>query len=335
MLTVLQQVLTSLAIIGLLISVIISYLKVNKLWARRHIKEVAESISVVAALLSLFTTLPFLIKFVVIDKDYLAAGKFLLSLLVFFVFLLVGIGYWVRRQENPGLWRLLRRAIANERGELSYLLHSFTKPREAPAILRILRLVSLVDEHLDAREIEILHSVARPWGIHPDEFKAGDQSGQRTDIGEVRNAFTDYLALKPEHEQVEKVVDLVRFMIHADRQVTADEAVVLDEVSGAASAYLSSRGAPTDVFEVLLVPQRAEHFERVNQLVTNPVLHPRAGGEAYVAGTYYSESFARAICRRFQQRDFFSTVERRKTDEPTLSMADGSVCDLDREGRAR
>jgi hypothetical protein len=68
--------------------------------------------------------------------------------------------------------------------------------------------------------------------------------------------------------------------------------------------------------------------------VTNPVLHPRAGGEAYVAGTYYSESFARAICRRFQQRDFFSTVERRKTDEPTLSTADGSVCDLDREGRA-
>ena len=80
--TVLQQVLTSLAIVGLAISAIISYLKVNKLWARRHIKEVAESISVVAAILSLFTTLPFLIKFVVIDHDYVAAGKFLLSLLV-------------------------------------------------------------------------------------------------------------------------------------------------------------------------------------------------------------------------------------------------------------
>ncbi|MGB5209536.1 MAG: hypothetical protein WBO47_04925 [Gammaproteobacteria bacterium] len=340
MLTVLQQVLTSLAILGLLISVVISYLKVNKLWARRHIKEVAESISVVAAILSLFTTLPFLIKFVVIDQDYVAAGKFLLSLLVFFVFFLVGIGYWVKRQENPGLWGLLRRAIANERGEISYLIHSFTKPREAPAILRILRLVSLVDQHLDARETEILQSVARPWGIHPEEFTNGQDVGDSADIGEVRQAFTDYLGLHPEHDQVEKVVDLIRFMIHADRQVTTDEAIVLDEVSGAASAYLSSKGARAEMYEVLLVPQRAEHFERVNELVTDPVLHPRAGGEAYVAGTYYSESFARAICRRFQRRDFFSTVERRQIDAvsehaPSESRAGGSASKAEQTGQFR
>ncbi|MGB5621872.1 MAG: hypothetical protein WBN65_05205 [Gammaproteobacteria bacterium] len=315
--TVLQQVLTSLAIVGLVISAIISYLKINKLWGRRHIKEVAESISVVAAILSLFTTLPFLIKFVVIDKDYVAAGKFLLSLLVFFVFFLVGIGFWVKRHEPLGLWRMMRKAIATERGELTYLIHSFTKPREAPAILRILRLVSLVDRHLDQREIEILESVARPWGIHPDELTAGPESTENTDIGEVRDAFTDYLAMKPDHTQVEKVVDLVRFMVHADRQVSTDEALVLDEVSGAARAYLSATGAGAVVFEVLLVPQRTGDFDRAGELIVDPVLHPRAGGEAFVAGTYFSESFARAICDRFRQRDFFSTVEHRAVETQT------------------
>jgi len=329
MLSVLQQVLTSLAIIGLVISVVISYLKVNKLWGRRHIKEVAESISVVAAILSLFTTLPFLIKFVVIDKDYVAAGKFLLSLVVFFVFFLVGIGFWVKRHEPLGLWRMMRRAIATERGELTYLIHSFTKPREAPAILRILRLVSLVDRHLDQREIEILESVARPWGIHPDEFKSGPEIGEDTGIGAVRDAFTGYLGMKPDQSQVEKVVDLIRFMIHADRQVTADEALVLDEVSGAAKAYLSASGAGADVFEVLLVPQRTEDFDRAGDLIVDPVLHPRAGGEAFVAGTYYSESFARAICERFRQRDFFSTIEHRVI-ELQASEADMEATEFER-----
>ena len=292
--TVLQQVLTSLAIVGLVISAIISYLKINKLWGRRHIKEVAESISVVAAILSLFTTLPFLIKFIVIDKDYVAAGKFLLSLLVFFVFFLVGIGFWVKRHEPLGLWRMMRKAIATERGELTYLIHSFTKPREAPAILRILRLVSLVDRHMDQRETEILESVARPWGIHPDELKGGPEIGEDTDIGAVRDAFTDYLDMKPDRTQVEKVVDLIRFMIHADRQVTADEALVLDEVSGAAKAYLSATGAGADVFEVLLVPQRTEDFDRAGDLIVDPVLHPRAGGEAFVAG----DVLFRVLCSR-------------------------------------
>ena len=330
--TVLQQVLTSLAIIGLVISAIISYLKINKLWGRRHIKEVAESISVVAAILSLFTTLPFLIKFIVIDKDYVAAGKFLLSLLVFFVFFLVGIGFWVKRHEPLGLWRMMRKAIATERGELTYLIHSFTKPREAPAILRILRLVSLVDRHMDQRETEILESVARPWGIHPDELKGGPEIGEDTGIGAVRDAFTDYLGMKPDRTQVEKVVDLIRFMIHADRQVTADEALVLDEVSGAAKAYLSATGAGADVFEVLLVPQRTEDFDRAGDLIVDPVLHPRAGGEAFVAGTYFSESFARAICERFRQRDFFSTVEHRLVEQPaseaeTLSTEIGQAAE--------
>ena len=44
---------------------------------------------------------------------------------------------------------------------------------------------------------------------------------------------------------------------------------------------------------------------------SDPVLHPRAGGEAFVAGSYFSESFARAICRRYRQSDFFCTVEHR------------------------
>jgi len=307
--TTLDKIITSAAFLGLAVSVVISYLKINKLWARRHIKEVAESISVAAALLSLLTTVPFLVKFVVVDHDFVAAGKFILSLAVFFVFFLVGIGLWVRREEKLGWWKMLRSALATERGELSYLVRSFARPREAPAILRILRLVSMVDRELDERETEMLESVALPWGISPDDVRV-DIGESGSDIASVREAFNQYLAMKPPTAQAEKVFDLVKFMVHADRKVTEEEQLILEEVGAAVRVYLSDGKNQPDVYEVLLVPQNDEQLRNMAAEVTDASLHERAGGRAVVAGSYYSEPFARAICLRFRQKRFFCTVER-------------------------
>ncbi|MGD8510325.1 MAG: hypothetical protein PVI08_02485 [Gammaproteobacteria bacterium] len=318
--TTFDQLITGAALLGLAVSTIISYLKVNKLWARRHIKEVAESISVAAALLSLLTTVPFMIKFLVIDQDYVAAGKFLLSLAVFVVFFLVGIGVWVKREEKIGLWKMLRRALATERGELAYLIHSFARPREAPAILEILRLVSMVDNDFDERERELLESVALPWGIHPDDMKTTGPEA-KSDISSVQRAFADYLGLKPPASQVEKVFDLVRFMVHADRKVTRDERLILTEVEGAVGAYLTDGSKSPDVFEVLLVPQNDQQFEKMREEVTDPSLQERAGGQAVVAGSYFSEPFARAICLRFRQKHFFCTVERLTSEGERFQLA--------------
>jgi hypothetical protein len=318
--TTFDQLITGAALLGLAVSTIISYLKVNKLWARRHIKEVTESISVAAALLSLLTTVPFMIKFLVIDQDYVAAGKFLLSLAVFVVFFLVGIGVWVKREEKVGLWKMLRRALATERGELTYLIHSFARPREAPAILEILRLVSMVDDDFDEREKEMLESVALPWGIHPDDMKTTGPEA-KSDISSVQRAFADYLGLKPPAAQVEKVCDLVRFMVHADRKVTRDERLILTEVEGAVGAYLTNGSKSPDVFEVLLVPQNDEQFEKMREEVTDPSLQERAGGQAVVAGSYFSEPFARAICLRFRQKHFFCTVERLTSEGERFQLA--------------
>lgn len=315
-----DKIITSFALLGLAISAVISYLKVNKLWARRHIKEVAESISVAAALLSLLTTVPFLVKFIVVDQDYVAAGKFVLSLVVFFVFFLVGIGFWVRHEKRLGLWRMLRRALATERGELTYLVHSFARPREAPAILRILRLISMVDNELDEREREMLESVALPWGIHPDDILASHEQ-ERSDISSVRDAFAEYLGMKPAVGQVEKVYDLVKFMIHADRRVSEEEQIVLDEISGAVAAYFAGGDKTPDVYEVLLVPQSPDQVEQMKAEVTDATLHHRAGGQAVVAGTYFSESFARAICVRFRQKAFFCTVERLTSGGERIRLA--------------
>lgn len=204
---------------------------------------------------------------------------------------------------------MMRRALATERGELTYLIRSFAKPREAPAILRILQLISLVDEELDERESAMLESVARPWGIHVEELRHAHEPGA-VDISMVRQAFDDYLDMTPPVEQVEKVHDLIKFMVNADRKVSEEESVVLDEVAGAVSAYVTTGDMPPVVYEVLLVPQGETQVDMMREAITDPDLKQRAGGKAFVAGAYFSESFARAICQRYRRKAFFSTVER-------------------------
>ncbi len=302
-----DQIITSLAVFGLGISAVISYLKINKLWARRHIKEVAESVSVAAALLSLFTTLPFLIKFLVIDEDYVAAAKFVLSLLVFLVFFLVGIGLWVRGAEPRGFWSAIRNALMTEQKELTNLLHTLAQPREARSIVRILQLVSTVDRDLDRREIDMLDSVARPLGVDAREL-AAQAEGHNTTVEEVREAFLEYLRLKPAAHQVSKTYDLVRFMVRADKQISSEEQLILDELAYVVQDYLSQKSAVRS-FEVLVVPQTDSQKREIESILPQSELVAKSGGHAFVAGSFYSEAFASAVCGQYRDKGFFSTVE--------------------------
>ena len=242
----LENVLASFALAGLLLSAVITYLKVNKIWSRKHHREVAESISITAALLSLFTTLPFLLKFLVVDRDFVAAGRFFLSLLGFFVFFLVGIGLWVARDERRNLWSLLMRSLNMERAEMGYLVRTLKSPREARPVIRVLQSLACADENLDPRERDIVESVARSLGVEPDSIL----HGEHPDLEAGREAFAEFLALKPAQERVARVLDLARMLARADKDVSPAERTLLAELvapgRGGARAHRGEapRGGP-------------------------------------------------------------------------------------------
>ena len=81
--------------IGLLVTLISNYLIVNKLWKRRATREVAESVSISAALLGLFTSAPLFLKFLLIDHSAAGAAKTAVSMATGIVFVLIGSGLWV------------------------------------------------------------------------------------------------------------------------------------------------------------------------------------------------------------------------------------------------
>ena len=60
---------------ALLFSVIKGYLTVNKIWSRRKNEEVANSISIVAAMLGFAVGFPFLLNSLIITQDYFLSRK--------------------------------------------------------------------------------------------------------------------------------------------------------------------------------------------------------------------------------------------------------------------
>ena len=102
-----KKLLSILVSSALVFSVIQAYLKVNKVWKRRKIVEVANSISIVAAMLGFAVGLPFLLNNIFITNDYFSAGKVILGLTLAVVFTLIGIGAFVDANRGVGFFTLL------------------------------------------------------------------------------------------------------------------------------------------------------------------------------------------------------------------------------------
>jgi hypothetical protein len=64
-----EQLINVLVLGAIVLTVVKTYLTANKVWSRKHKKDVSESISVSAQLIGILTSLPFLIKYMIIDSD--------------------------------------------------------------------------------------------------------------------------------------------------------------------------------------------------------------------------------------------------------------------------
>ena len=72
--TLFEQLIGVLVSSALIFSLIKGYLTVNKIWKRRKNEEVANSISIVAAMLGFAVGIPFLLNSLLITNDYFSAA---------------------------------------------------------------------------------------------------------------------------------------------------------------------------------------------------------------------------------------------------------------------
>ena len=303
---VLNKVIAFLVTSALFISIFQFYLKLNKVWKRRTIAEVANSISIVAALLGFTVGFPFLLNSLFISGDYPAAGKSVLGLGMAVMMTLISMGYFVEENKGKNFFRLLFDALGAEKNESTDLLSSMLRPQGATKIIEILTQLAAIDEEVAQEEVDLINDFASKWRINIPEIKVG-APGKITNLVELKALVQSYLDEKPDVEVAQNLVDLINMMAEADDEVTDEEAMAVGEFTGMIGHYVSQeKGGSIDAFEVVIVPQNENQSNAVKELIPNIDSVKKQGGEIFIVGTFYSEDYAEAVCGKYISLGLFT-----------------------------
>ena len=286
---------------ALIFSLIKGYLTVNKIWKRRKNEEVANSISIVAAMLGFAVGFPFLLNSLFITNDYFSAGKSVVALILATVFTLIGTGYFVDKNRGVGLFTL--KLEGRESGEL---ITDMLRPKGASKIIEILKKLAAIDDDIAKEEIDLINQFSRKWGINLPELKPGKPE-EVTNLVELKGLVQAYLNEGPDTDVAQGLVDLINLMAEADDEVTEEEAMAVSEFTGMISHYVSSeKGGEIQMYEVNIVPQNDEQMHAVKELLPELNIVKDRGGNVFKVGRYFSEDYAEAVCKKYIDLGLYS-----------------------------
>jgi hypothetical protein len=236
---------------ALIISIFQAYLKVNKIWKRKKIADVANSISIVASLLGFAVLLPFLLNSLINTNDYPAAGKSLIGLVLAALWSLISVGYFVESNRGKGLLRLFIDALSLEKKEHTDLIFSVLRPPDEQKIIQILIKLSAIDGEVAPEEIKLIKEFADKWRIDISNLQPGKPE-EVTNLVDLKDLVQSYLDEKPDVEVAKGLRDMITLMTEADHKVTLEEAMAVAEFSGMIGKYVNvEKGRKVDMFFTL------------------------------------------------------------------------------------
>ena len=299
---------------ALLFSVIKGYLTVNKIWKRRKNEEVANSISIVAAMLGFAVGFPFLLNSLIITHDYFSAAKSVIALFLATVFTLIGTGYFVDKNRGVGFFTLMGRALKLEGSESGDLISDMIRPKGAKKIIDILHKLAAIDDDIAKEEIDLINQFSEKWNIDIPNLKPGKPE-EVTNLVELKALVQSYLDEGPDIEVAEGLVDLINLMAEADDEVTEEEAMAVAEFTGMISHYVSSeKGGDMLMYEVNIVPQGDQQMDAVRELLPELEVVEDRGGRVFKVGKYFSEDYAEAVCEKYISLGLYSDASKVKVN---------------------
>ena len=305
----LEQVVSWLAYASLFIGATSAYLHLNKIWSRKHIPEVAASISISGTVLEAVPTMIFGLYFLT-KGDPVGVIDSVIWLLSAIGFIFIGSGFWIKGQRKSGLWRLAMRSIRSEGGEVGNLAQSIIHPASSEELVNLLMRLAEVDGEVSEAEAEMVNRVAQEMNIDV-VIEPHQVTEERTiRLLNIRQAFQQYLLTSPPSQNVEQLENLLLQLTDADGSDHADEQSAMEEVRGLIHNYIVDESSIAP-FRVLLAPQSEDQISRINTLLSNAPLHTNAGGQGVTVGEFHSRDYADAICKEYRGLGFFCVV----TDE--------------------
>ena len=309
-----KKLITLLVASALLFSFFQFYLKLNKVWKRRKILEVANSISIVASLLGFATLIPFLLNSLLITGDYASAAKYILGIILATVFTFISVGYFVDENRGYGFFTLLGRALKSEGKESGDLLSDMLRPKGARKIIEILEKLAAIDDDIAQEEIDLIKQFSEKWGIEVPDLQPGKPE-KVTNLVELKALVQSYLDEGPDTDVAEGLVDLINLMAEADDEVTEEEAMAVAEFTGMIAHYVSSeKGGDIEMYEVNIVPPGDEQMDAVRELLPELDIVKDRGGQVFKVGKYFSEDYAEAVCKKYISLGLYSGTTKVKVD---------------------
>ncbi|MBN4053545.1 hypothetical protein JYT97_01510 [Haliea sp. AH-315-K21] len=301
-----------LVVASVAIGFLTTYLMLNKIWSRKSDENVANSVSVFASLLGIASTLPFLIKYGLLDGEYKGAAKAVVSIFSSALFLLIGSGYWVRnKSKRESLWSKFKKAIKLEGHEAGDLVKALLLPAGADKMLIILRQLALIDNRIDEREFEFIDTFAKFWNIPFDrDSLEGELAASSVESGyiELRFSVADYLNIEPPVEQSSHLRDVLNALAASDKEVSDEESFILKEINSMLDAYASNE-LSQDQFEVAIAPQDSDQEDLLKKLLPELIASEINGGKGYVVGTYFSYDFAQMVSKKYRSLNLFTAID--------------------------
>lgn len=309
----LEQVVHWLAYASLGIGAISAYLHLNKIWSRKHIREVAESISISGTLLEAVPTMIFGVYFFT-RNDPVGVLDSIIWLLAACGFILIGSGFWVKGQREKGILGLAWGSMRSERREVGNLANALLHHESNAELVELLYRFAEVDGDVSDKEAEMVNQLAAEMNLAM-RVETGPVTDSRTDrLLNTRKALQKYLLKSPPKGQVEELEHLLHKLITADGADHEDEVSSFDEIKGLITEYLDDGDAEAP-YRVLLAPQSEQQFTRIKSLQDNLALHDGVGGQGVTIGEFHTREFADTVAREYRQLGFFCVV----TDESLIA----------------
>ena len=283
-----------------------AYLKINKVWKRKHIEEVANSVSIMG---NVFDVIPK--TFFALNFFFVAQWQGLIdSVLWIFagvVSVLIGSGLWVQGNRGKSFWTRLKESLKLEKSEIGNLATTFFRPSAAEIILEILARFAYIDRDLVAREQELIQSFADTWhlDIDWDEHRKLAELAQPVGFVETRDAVARYLNTTPPAEQVAQLIDVLHALVKIDENVSNQEELILEEVHKFMLGYIDDSDVQAN-YTVIIAPQNRNQDAAISTLLPDAQKIEVAGGSGYLVGSFHSQNYADVICDQYRALGFFT-----------------------------
>ena len=283
-----------------------AYLKVNKLWKRKHHAEVSSSVSTVGYAIDVIP-----LSFFALNYMFAAQWQGFIDSMIWIIaallIIMIGSGAWVQENRGKGFWRGVREAVKLERSEVTHLATTFFRPSAAEIILDILVRFALIDRDLADEERELIQAFADNWHLSMD-WEACEELAtleEPASLLRTRETVEDYLKTSPPMEQVAQLIDVLEALTKADDKVSAQEDLIMEEVGSLLQSHISGLGEDA-LFQVIIAPQNKAQDTAITTLKPDAERVLIAGGFGYLAGSYYSLNFAQVMRDQYRALGFFT-----------------------------